>query len=65
MIRYTLFVLTVLATAATALAAGSVSPAPSDNMTVIAKNGAYPILGELIVVPCAVEDCSDEVAYIE
>jgi hypothetical protein len=59
MIRYTLFVITVLATAATALAAGSVSPAASDNVTVIAMNSAYPILGPLVVVPCKVEDCSD------
>ncbi len=59
MIRYTFFVLTVLATAATALAASSTSPAPATDVTVIEMNSAYPILGPLVVVPCAVEDCSD------
>ena len=59
MIRYTLFVLTVLATAATALTAGSASPTPTTDVTVIEMNNAYPILGPLVVVPCAVEDCSD------
>jgi hypothetical protein len=63
MIRYTLFILTVLGTAATAIAA--VNPAsnqlvlPETNLTVIQKNDVFPILGPIVVEECAVEDCSD------
>lgn len=62
MIRYTFFVLTVMATAATAIAA--VQPAldearPARNTTVIEKNSPFPVLGPIIVEECAVEDCSD------
>jgi hypothetical protein len=63
MIRYTLFILTVLGTAATAIAA--VNPAsnglvlPATNLTVIEKNDVFPILGPIVVEECAVEDCSD------
>ena len=62
MIRYTLFILTVLGSAATAIAA----IAPDDqmvsnprNITIIEKNQAWPIVGPLVVAQCAVEDCSD------
>lgn len=63
MIRYTLFVLAVLGTAATAIAA--VQPATgtaakaSTNVTVIHKNEAFPVLGPIVVEQCAKEDCSD------
>jgi hypothetical protein len=63
MLRYSLFLLAVCGTVATAIAA--VTPASQDidtdgrNMTVIEKNQAFPYLGPLIVEPCAVEDCSD------
>ena len=61
MIRYTLFILTVLGSAATAIAA--IAPShdmvPSKNVTVIDKNQAFPVYGPIIVEQCAVEDCSD------
>ena len=62
MIRYTLFVLTVLGSAATAIAA--IAPAhemipANGNVTVIEKNQAFPVYGPLVVEPCAVENCSD------
>lgn len=63
MIRYSLFVIAVLATAATAVAA--VAPSGEDtlrdpaNVTIIEKNEIFPILGPIIVEQCAVEDCSD------
>jgi hypothetical protein len=62
MIRYTLFVLTVLGSAVTAIAA--ITPADdmplanARNVTVIEMNQAYPVYGPLVVEPCAVEDCS-------
>ena len=63
MIRYTLFVLAILGTAATAIAAvhphaGSQTQ-NSRNLTVIEKNSPFPVLGPIIVEQCAVEDCSD------
>jgi hypothetical protein len=63
MIRYTLFVITVLGSAATAIAA--IAPAtPSAlnpaNITVIEKNQAYPVYGELVFEDCSQEDCSEE-----
>jgi hypothetical protein len=62
MIRYSLFVIAVVASAATALAA--ISPAPdasvsNANVTVIEKNQFWPMEGKLVVEKCAVEDCSD------
>jgi hypothetical protein len=62
MIRYTLFVLTVLGSAATAIAA--IAPAQdmipaNGNVTVIEKNQAFPVYGPLVVEQCAVENCSD------
>ncbi len=62
MIRYTLFVLAVIGSAATAVA--SIAPAERTgnpaNVTIIAKNQAFPIYGALEIEECAVEDCSDE-----
>ena len=63
MIRYTLFVITILGSAATAIAA--ISPATPTalnpaNTTVIEKNQAYPVFGELEMDECQVEDCSEE-----
>lgn len=63
MIRYALFVLTILGTAATAIAA--VQPASLDaasstgGRTVIEKNSPFPVVGPITVQTCAVEDCSD------
>ena len=63
MIRYTLFVLTVLGSAATAIAAiapnHDLAPANAKNVTVIDKNQAFPVYGPIVVEQCAVEDCSD------
>jgi hypothetical protein len=62
MIRYTLFVLAVIGSAATAVA--SIAPAERTgnpaNITIIAKNQAFPQFGALEVEECAVEDCSEE-----
>ena len=63
MLRYTLFALTILGSAATAIAA--VEPADfwvasnPANVTVIQKNSPFPVIGPIIVEQCAVEDCSD------
>ncbi len=63
MLRYTLFVLAVIGTAATAIAAvqpATKSPASrSTNVTVIHKNEAFPVVGPITVEQCAKEDCSD------
>ena len=63
MIRYTLFVFTIIATTASAIAAITPAhvPAPVSitNMTVIQKNDVFPVFGPLVVEQCAVEDCSD------
>jgi aspartate carbamoyltransferase regulatory subunit len=61
MIRYTLFVLAVAGSAATAWAAISpVAAVPtSNNVTVVEKNQFWPVEGELNVEKCEVEDCSD------
>ncbi len=63
MIRYSFFILAVLGTAATAIAAivpGHEATATNpNNVTVIEKNQFFPIYGKIIVEPCAVEDCSD------
>jgi hypothetical protein len=59
MIRYTLFVLTVLGSAATALAAIAPVQEPTRNITVIEKNDPFPVLGPLVFEDCATEDCSD------
>jgi hypothetical protein len=63
MIRYTFFVLTVLGSAATAIAA--IAPnhdmplANARNVTVIEMNQAFPVYGPIVVEQCAVENCSD------
>lgn len=63
MIRYTIFVLTTLATAAAAIAA--IAPAHeqtdpmAENVTVIEKNQAFPVYGPIVVEPCATQDCSE------
>lgn len=64
MVRYTLFVLAILGTAATAIAAvapqatalTTINPA---HETVISKNSPFPVLGPITVQECATEDCSD------
>lgn len=63
MIRYTLFVLTILGSAATAIA--SIAPADQyaitnpNNVTIVAKNDIFPMIDGVVVEKCAVEDCSD------
>jgi hypothetical protein len=64
MIRYTLIVLAILGTAATAIAAvgpHTMKPAAGShsNVTVIQKSSPFPVLGPIVVEECAVEDCSD------
>ena len=62
MTRYTLFVLTVLGSAATAIAA--IAPQHSHfhganaNVTIIEKNQAFPLVGPLIVEDCITDDCA-------
>jgi hypothetical protein len=62
MIRYTLLVLAVAGSAATAIA--SIAPktqvSTPANITVVAKNQAFPQFGPLEFEECAVEDCSEE-----
>jgi hypothetical protein len=63
MIRYTLFVIAVLGTAASAIAAVQptvleVASNPA-NVTVIEKNSPFPVMGPIVVQECQVEDCSD------
>ena len=62
MVRNSLLILIILGSAATAIAA--ITPrdgaTPPKNITVIAKNEAFPVLGELQFDECQVEDCSDE-----
>lgn len=63
MIRYTFFVLTVLGSAATAIAAitpaNDMPLANARNVTVIEMNQAFPVYGPIVVEQCAVENCSD------
>ncbi len=62
--RYTLFVLIVMGSAATAIAAiapehrTAIDPRAA-NLTVIEKNQAWPLVGPLTVEECQTEDCSD------
>ena len=63
MVRYSMFILAVLGSAATAIAA--ITPSATDdgfragNITVVEKNQAFPQLGPLITEDCMTEDCSD------
>jgi hypothetical protein len=64
MIRYTLFVLTILGSAATAIASiAPVDHSNPNNVTVVSKNDIYPqingVIDGVIVEKCAVENCSD------
>ncbi|MFT3987350.1 hypothetical protein [Aestuariivirga sp.] len=60
MIRNTIIILGVLATAATAIAAHSAPPAAkTGNVTVIYKNASASFPEVNVWQPCAVEDCSD------
>jgi hypothetical protein len=63
MIRYSFIALTILATAATAIAAVSppgIALAPqSADITVVHKNSPFPVIGPIVVEDCAKEDCSD------
>jgi hypothetical protein len=63
MFRYSLFLLAICGSVATAIAAitpASVEPeAFSRNVTVIEKNQAFPQLGPLVVDECLNEDCSE------
>ncbi len=62
MVRYTLFILVVIGSAATAIA--SIAPqdplaAAGNNITVIEKNQAFPVFGPLVIEDCVTEDCSE------
>ena len=62
MTRTTIIALAILASAATAIAA--INPADRTevsprNVTVIEKNQAFPVFGEIEVDECAIEDCSE------
>ncbi len=62
MVRYTLFVLAVIGSAATAVASirpHTIFDVHSKNVTVIEMNQIWPTQGALAVEKCAVEDCSD------
>ena len=61
--RYSAFLLIVLGSAASALAAvapGQHTPpgAPAANVTVIEKNQAFPLIGPLVVEDCLDADCT-------
>jgi len=62
MLKYTLLVLAVAGSTATAIA--SIAPHTAAfqpaNVTVVEKNQAFPQFGPLIIEECAVEDCSEE-----
>jgi hypothetical protein len=62
MFRTALLVLAIAATTATAIAsiAPTTTASHSANITVIAKNQAFPQFGPFEVDECAVEDCSEE-----
>ena len=62
--RYTLFVLIVMGSAATAIAAIAPEHRPAfnpraANITVIEKNQAWPLVGPLTVEDCLTENCSE------
>jgi hypothetical protein len=63
MIRYFTFVSIVIFGAASALAAMAprhyVAANSSTNVTVVAKNQAFPAYGPLVFEACNQEDCSD------
>jgi hypothetical protein len=59
MVRSTLIILAVLATAATAIANVQTRPAQIIHTSVVYKNLLFPIVKPLIFEKCAVEDCSD------
>ena len=63
MTRYTLFVLVVLGSAASAIAA--IAPehrtgldTETGNVTVVYKNQAFPLVGPLVVEDCITDDCA-------
>ena len=62
MLKYTLLLLAVAGSTATAIA--SIAPHATAfhpaNVTVVEKNQAFPQFGPLIIEECAVEDCSEE-----
>ena len=63
MIRYTFFVLTVLGTAATAIAhvepTNTAVASNPKNVSIFYKTDATPFIGTLVLEKCAKEDCSD------
>ena len=60
--RYTLFLLAVAGSAATAIAAITPQSAGLElsgrNVTVVEKNQAFPLIGPLVVEQCITDDCS-------
>jgi hypothetical protein len=61
MIRYTIFVLAIAASAATAIASlpSHDITGNSKNVTVLYKNQNWNVVAPLVVEKCAKEDCSD------
>ena len=63
MVRYSFIALTIIATAATAIAAAQPTATTivqaTANVTVVQKNSPFPVVGPITVEECAVEDCSD------
>lgn len=62
MFRYSLFIIAVIGSAATAVASMGPNAATGinpRNVTVIEKNQTWLVLNELTIRECAVEDCSD------
>lgn len=61
--RYLIPVLVVVvgsaATAIASIAPANTSLAPTANVTVVAKNSPFPVIGPLVVEPCATENCSE------
>jgi hypothetical protein len=63
MIRYFLFVATVLGSAATAIAAISPeAPTARKNITVIEKNQFWHVVDDFTIEDCDNEDCAEDLA---
>ncbi|MFN0192003.1 MAG: hypothetical protein ACKVP5_08505 [Aestuariivirga sp.] len=62
MIKYTIFLATILGSTVVAYAALAPVEAPLERtggVTVIYKNDVWPVVGELEIEYCGLEDCSD------
>jgi hypothetical protein len=62
MIKYSIFLATILGTSVAAYAAFApeeVPPSNPKNVTVIYKNQAWPVIEPIVITYCGLEDCSD------